>query len=72
LAKHGLVGAGSRSGETSHFGGASRNTAAAEASIPILKMAKLEERAGEGASEFAFLGACIKLGDDAPMRPPCR
>ena len=43
----------------------------AEAGVPILEMAWLEELAGEGVHEFAFFGACIKLrgATGAPMRP---
>ena len=43
----------------------------AEAGIPILEMAYLEELAGEAVHEFAFFGACIKLrgATGAPMRP---
>ncbi|CAM5762122.1 hypothetical protein LMIY3S_00367 [Labrys miyagiensis] len=43
----------------------------AEAGIPILEMAYLEELAAEGVHEFAFFGACIKLrgATGAPMRP---
>ncbi|MDQ0394382.1 cyclase family protein [Labrys monachus] len=43
----------------------------AEAGIPILEMANLEELAAEGVHEFAFFGACIKLrgATGAPMRP---
>jgi kynurenine formamidase len=43
----------------------------AEAGIPILEMAYLEELAAEGVQEFAFFGACIKLrgATGAPMRP---
>ena len=33
----------------------------AEAGVPILEMAWLEELAAEGVHEFAFFGACIKL-----------
>ncbi len=43
----------------------------AEAGIPILEMADLEELAGEGLTEFAFVGACMKIrgGTGGPMRP---
>lgn len=43
----------------------------AEAGIPILEMANLDELAGEKIYEFAFFGACIKLrgATGAPMRP---
>jgi kynurenine formamidase len=43
----------------------------AEAGIPILEMAYLEELAAEGVQEFVFFGACIKLrgATGAPMRP---
>jgi kynurenine formamidase len=43
----------------------------AEAGVPILEMAWLEELAAEGVHEFAFFGACIKLrgATGAPMRP---
>lgn len=43
----------------------------AEAGVPILEMAWLEELAAEGVDEFAFFGACIKLrgATGAPMRP---
>jgi kynurenine formamidase len=43
----------------------------AEAGVPILEMAWLEELAGERVHEFAFFGACIKLrgATGAPMRP---
>jgi kynurenine formamidase len=43
----------------------------AEAGIPILEMANLEELAGEKLYEFVFFGACIKLrgATGAPMRP---
>lgn len=43
----------------------------AEAGVPILEMAYLEELAQERVYEFAFFGACIKLrgATGAPMRP---
>lgn len=43
----------------------------AEAGVPILEMAFLEELAAERLYEFAFFGACIKLrgATGAPMRP---
>ncbi len=43
----------------------------AEAGVPILEMAYLEELAGEKLYEFAFFGACIKLrgATGTPMRP---
>lgn len=43
----------------------------AEAGIPLLEMANLEEMSGEKIYEFAFFGACIKLrgATGAPMRP---
>ncbi|MCD1267157.1 cyclase [Shinella sumterensis] len=43
----------------------------AEAGVPILEMAQLEEIAAEKLYEFAFFGACIKLrgATGAPMRP---
>jgi len=43
----------------------------AEAGVPILEMAYLEELAAERVWEFAFFGACIKLrgATGAPMRP---
>ena len=43
----------------------------AEAGVPILEMAYLDELVGEGLWEFAFFGACIKLrgATGAPMRP---
>jgi len=43
----------------------------AEAGIPILEMAYLEELAEEKLYEFAFFGACIKLrgATGSPMRP---
>ena len=43
----------------------------AEAGIPLLEMAYLEELAAEKLYEFAFFGACIKLrgATGAPMRP---
>lgn len=43
----------------------------AEAGIPILEMANLEEMVQEKVYEFAFFGACIKLrgATGAPMRP---
>lgn len=43
----------------------------AEAGVPILEMANLEDLAQEKLYEFAFFGACIKLrgATGAPMRP---
>ena len=43
----------------------------AEAGVPILEMAWLEELAAEKVYEFAFFGACIKLrgATGTPMRP---
>jgi kynurenine formamidase len=43
----------------------------AEAGVPILEMAQLEELAAEKVYEFAFFGACIKLrgATGTPMRP---
>ena len=43
----------------------------AEAGVPILEMAQLDEIAAEKLYEFAFFGACIKLrgATGAPMRP---
>jgi len=43
----------------------------AEAGVPILEMAQLEELAMEKVYEFAFFGACIKLrgATGTPMRP---
>ncbi|MFB2552895.1 cyclase family protein [Ensifer soli] len=43
----------------------------AEAGVPILEMAYLDELAGEKLYEFAFFGACIKLrgATGTPMRP---
>jgi len=43
----------------------------AEAGVPILEMAYLDELAAERVYEFAFFGACIKLrgATGAPMRP---
>ena len=43
----------------------------AEAGVPILEMAYLDELVEEKAYEFAFFGACIKLrgATGAPMRP---
>ncbi|NKM34059.1 cyclase family protein [Rhizobium laguerreae] len=43
----------------------------AEAGVPILEMAHLEELAAEKLYEFAFFGACIKLrgATGTPMRP---
>jgi kynurenine formamidase len=43
----------------------------AEAGIPILEMADLEELAADQLFEFCFFGACIKLrgATGAPMRP---
>jgi kynurenine formamidase len=43
----------------------------AEAGVPILEIANLEELAEDRVFEFAFLGACIRLrgATGAPMRP---
>ena len=43
----------------------------AEAGVPILELAYLEELASEKLYEFAFFGACIKLrgATGSPMRP---
>jgi len=43
----------------------------AEAGIPIMEVVDLEALAGEGISEFAFIGACLRLrgATAAPMRP---
>ncbi|MBS0521647.1 MAG: cyclase family protein [Proteobacteria bacterium] len=43
----------------------------AEAGVPILEMAYLDELVGERVYEFAFFGACIKLrgATGSPMRP---
>lgn len=43
----------------------------AEAGIPILEMAQLDELVGEKLYEFAFFGACIRLrgATGSPMRP---
>jgi kynurenine formamidase len=43
----------------------------AEAGVPILEMAQLDELAADKLYEFAFFGACIKLrgATGAPMRP---
>jgi kynurenine formamidase len=43
----------------------------AEAGIPILEIANLEELAADKVYEFAFFGACLKLrgATGAPMRP---
>jgi kynurenine formamidase len=43
----------------------------AEAGVPILEMAFLDELVEERVQEFAFFGACIKLrgATGAPMRP---
>jgi kynurenine formamidase len=43
----------------------------AEAAVPILEMAQLDELAADRLYEFAFFGACIKLrgATGAPMRP---
>ena len=43
----------------------------AEAGVPILEMAWLEDLAADNLHEFAFFGACIKLrgATGAPMRP---
>jgi kynurenine formamidase len=42
-----------------------------EAGIPIVEMTNLEELAGEGVYEFAFVGACLKLrgATGSPIRP---
>jgi kynurenine formamidase len=43
----------------------------AEAGIPLLEMAYLEDLARESIYEFAFIGACLKIrgGTGSPMRP---
>ena len=43
----------------------------AEAGVPILEMAQLDELAAEKLYEFAFFGACIRLrgATGSPMRP---
>jgi kynurenine formamidase len=43
----------------------------AEAGVPILEIANLEELAEDGIHEFAFFGACLRLrgATGAPMRP---
>jgi len=43
----------------------------AEAGVPILEIANLEELAGDRVHEFVFMGACIRLrgATGAPMRP---
>lgn len=43
----------------------------AEAGIPIMEVVDLEALSGEGVSEFAFIGACLRLrgATAAPMRP---
>jgi kynurenine formamidase len=43
----------------------------AEAGIPIMELADLEELAGEGVHEFAFVGACLKIrgATGSPIRP---
>ena len=43
----------------------------AEAGIPLLEMANLEDLAHESVYEFAFIGACLKIrgGTGSPMRP---
>lgn len=43
----------------------------AEAGVPLLEMAQLDELAADKLYEFAFFGACIKLrgATGAPMRP---
>jgi kynurenine formamidase len=43
----------------------------AEAGVPILEMAQLDELAADKVFEFAFIGACIKLrgATGSPMRP---
>ena len=43
----------------------------AEAGVPILEIANLEELAEDKVFEFAFFGACVRLrgATGAPMRP---
>jgi kynurenine formamidase len=43
----------------------------AEAGVPILEIADLEELAAEGVHEFAFVGACLKIrgATGSPIRP---
>ena len=43
----------------------------AEAGIPLLEMAYLEDLSREKVYEFAFIGACLKIrgGTGSPMRP---
>ena len=43
----------------------------AEAGVPILELANLEAAAASGRSEFAFVGACLKLrgATGSPIRP---
>ena len=43
----------------------------AEAGVPILEIANLEDLAEDRVFEFAFFGACIRLrgATGAPMRP---
>ena len=43
----------------------------AEAGVPILEIANLEELSQDKVFEFAFFGACIRLrgATGAPMRP---
>ena len=43
----------------------------AEAGVPIMEMAQLDELAADKVYEFAFIGACIKLrgATGSPMRP---
>jgi kynurenine formamidase len=43
----------------------------AEAGVPIMEIVNLEELAGEGVYEFAFIGACLKIrgATGAPIRP---
>ncbi len=43
----------------------------AEAGIPLLEMAYLEDLSHDSIYEFAFIGACLKIrgGTGSPMRP---
>ena len=43
----------------------------AEAGIPIMELVDLEELAGLGVYEFAFVGACLKIrgATGSPIRP---
>jgi kynurenine formamidase len=43
----------------------------AEAGVPILEIANLEDLADDRVYEFVFMGACIRLrgATGAPMRP---